>query len=496
LHVILIFSSVYDIYLLEYNCSNYFIAMYENLFEIIKKNKLTDNNGIEKAIMEDWPLSKLSDFVKELYLSIEGDSPPPNISSLKDYHFLANSNMSGLHNAGCQEWRCRLDRINRLARFATLYSDSVYIQNYFAGFEHIDIDSKDPYREQHFRNLICGNIKIITEIEPLIHNGIIKFMPTVILLCSHCQAQVIELMNTIDSRINKQIKALDELYSKRTSAKLRVLSTPSPVDSHKYEIHVDCDEELFDHGSYVKIGTELPPLLRRKIDKKPSILEFQLSPYEILRGHVNTNLLKTIANDVSCLQFHRSNSNLKYLTDRTIDVSLLQATTEEEHLSKYNEILSNQLIFEMPVFQNISINSLLQIRLNEYDAFTSYRDTINDVISEYISQNKDISSSVAKQIYSDLIHPKLITLDKKIVSIRKSSIMKSLAHVVISTGSLTFGLCSGVISPVLQAALISLGLVEAVNTFKSLPGAIKTPDEIRNNNLYFLWKLSKKSKVI
>jgi len=470
--------------------------MYETLFEIIKKNKLTNNDRIEKAVMSDWTLSKLFSLVEELYVSIESESPPPNISSLKDYHFIANSNMSGIHDAGCHESNCRLGRIDRLARFATLYTDSVYIQNYFSGFEHIDIDSEDLYMTQSFRDSIAGSLKIIIEIEPLIHNGIVRFLPTLIMLCTHCQAQLIESINTIDTRLDKQIKALDDLYSRSTSANLRVLPTPSPLDGHTFEIHVECDEELFEHGGFIKIGTELPPLLQRKINKNPSINEFQLSQYEILRGHVNTKLLQTIAKDVSCLKLYSSHSNLKYLTDRRIDVAFLQATTENEYFTRHNDILANNMMFEMPVFQNISIDSLLKIRANEYEAFMSYRNTINDLINEYMSQNKDISPSVAKQIYSDIVHPEVIKLDKKISSIRKSSIMKSFANILISTGVLTFGLCTSAISPVLQAALVSLGLINTARALKSLPSTLKPPDEIRNNNLYFLWKLSKKSKVI
>ncbi len=471
--------------------------MYDKLFEIIKKNKLTNQSRIEKAVFQDLTFSKLFRLAEELYLSIESESPQPKISSLQDYHFLANSNMSGIYHAGCTEWACRLNRVERLARFATLYADCIYIRNYFAEYQHTDIDSRDLFFEQSFRDSIAGSLKIIIELESLIKNGIVSFIPTLIMLCSHCQAKLTESINTTDSRIDKQIKTLDEFYSRTTSAKLIILPTPSPPGDYRFEIRVDCDEELFEHGGYMIGCNELRPILRRKITKKPLVKEFQLSRYEILRGHINTHLLKTIASDVSCSHIYRARSNLKYLTDRKLDISLLQATTEEEHLSKYNEVLNSQLVFEMPVFQNIPLSSLLKIRSTEYDAFNSYRNTISDLISKYISQNKEISPLDAKQIYSDVIQPKVRQLDNRISRIRKSSIMKSIPDVVISTGALTLGLCASFVSPILQTALVSLGLVESAKViFKALPSTLTTPGEIRNDNLYFLWKLSKKAKII
>lgn len=468
---------------------------YDNLFEIIKKNKLTSQSSVDKAVHHEMSLSKLIDLSVALGLSIESESSPPNTLGLQDYHFLANSKMSGLYEGGCTYSKCRLERVDHLSRFATLYSDSVYIQSYFDWLNHLHIP-ENQYQEYHFRDSISGSIKIINAIKPLIQNGIVRFLPTGIAVCKTCYAELMEQQKGLDAELNKQIKQLERLYSDTTSANLKVLSTPSFIDRHIYEFHVTCDEDLFDHGQYVVYILKLPPILLKKLANKPSLKQHQLSSSEILRGHVNRKLLRTIAMDVSCLKFYCSNANLKYLTDRTIDISFLQAATQEDNFLKYNDVLSSQLIFEMPIFSNIPLSSLLKIRVNEYDAFTTYRETINDLVNEYIAQGHKLSTKIAKQIYSDTIQPKVRRLNKRISSIRQSAILRSLTGVALSTSSLIFGTYGNYLPPALQTALISLGVTSAIKTVESLPTITKIPAEIRNDNLYFLWKLSKMSKVI
>jgi hypothetical protein len=468
---------------------------YDKLFEIINKLKLTNPSSVDEAIRHEISLSELIDLSVVLGLSIESESSPPKILGLQDYHFLANSSMSGLYGSGCTYWKCRLKRVDRLSRFATLYSDSVYIQNYFDWLNHLHIP-ENPYQEYHFRESISGSIKIINAIKPLIQNGVIKFLPTGIGVCKTCYAELMGQQKTINAELNKQVKKLEKLYSDTTSANLKTLSVPSFRDRHLYEIHITCDEDLWEHGKYVLDIFELPPILLKKVANKPSLKEYQLSSSEILRGHVNGRLLKTIVMDLSCLKFFCSNANLKYLTDRTIDVSFLQATTQEDNFLKYNDVLSSQFMFEMPIFSNISLSSLLKIRANEYDAFTSYRETINHLINEYVAQGHELSPKIADQIYSDIIQPKVRRLNKRISSIRQSAILRSFTGVALSTSSLIFGLYGNYLPPALQAALISLGVTSAVNTVKSFPTITKIPAEIRNDNLYFYWKLSKMSKVI
>lgn len=465
---------------------------YDKLFETLSKNKLINQAAVDKALFQDMTLSQLITLADNLCASIEAESSRPQSLSLTDYHFLASSNMTASHGSGCDTCQCRLTRVDRLSRFAALYSDTVYIQNYFACHRHLN--PKNTSEEYHLRNSVHGDITIINAIEPLIRNGVVRFIPSAVQLCPNCDAHLIEQLHTFDANLRQHVKELDRLYSQATSADLRTLPTPSP-HGYKYEIDVNCDEDLFEHG-YIVQTSRLPPRLLRKVLNKPSLKLCHLSPSDILRSHLITPLLQAIATDLTYLRFYCSNSNLKYLTGRSIDISILQAITREDNFRKYNEVLSNQFMLEMPVFSNISLHSLLKVRADHRDAFTCYRDTINELINEYIAQGRELSPKMAGQIYSDIIQPKLLALDRRVSSIRRSALLRSLRDVAISAGSLTFGLYANYIPPEIRAGLVSYGIFQAVTTTKSLPDIVNTPPNIRNDNLYFLWKLSKMSKVI
>jgi hypothetical protein len=249
---------------------------YDRLFEAINKLKLTNPSSIDEAIYHRLSLSDLIDLSLVLGLSIESESSPPNALGLQDYHFLANSKMSGLYEGGCPYSECRVRRVDHLSRFAALYSDSVYIQNYFDWLNHLHIP-EDPYQEYHLRDSISGSIKIINAIKPLIQNGIIRFLPTGITLCKTCYAHLTEQQKGLNAELDKQVRQLERLYSDTTSANLKVLPTPSFIDGHTYEFHVTCDEDLYDHGQYVTYIHKLPPILLRKLANKPPLKQHHLS---------------------------------------------------------------------------------------------------------------------------------------------------------------------------------------------------------------------------
>lgn len=203
-----------------------------------------------------------------------------------------------------------------------------------------------------------------------------------------------------------------------------------------------------------------------------------------------------MALDIYFLQYYQSKNNIKYLTDNNIEVNLLKSISKDQALLSCNDVLSSYIVFEMPILQNLPLPDLLKIRQSDYDLFITYRDTINNIISQYISPNNPIDISMAKEIYEDAIRPNVARLDRKLFSIKKSSIARSIQNLVISTASLSFGLCANIPYQPLVAALVSLGLITGIKAVDSIHDTFSIPEEIKNNNLYFLWKISKKTKLI
>ncbi|MFC1928361.1 hypothetical protein ACFLXK_02000, partial [Chloroflexota bacterium] len=105
---------------------------------------------------------------------------------------------------------------------------------------------------------------------------------------------------------------------------------------------------------------------------------------------------------------------MKYLTNRHIDVSLLSALNNDQDFRDYNDIFANYLAFELPVFQNVPIETLLVIRNNEKDSFFSYRTALNSILRQHVFQRRVISSQDAKDIYSDVVYPEIKQLNNKV----------------------------------------------------------------------------------
>ena len=217
----------------------------------------------------------------------------------------------------------------------------------------------------------------------------------------------------------------------------------------------------------------------------------RLTKDEIIETGIIRNLLYGYARNVVFYTQYQNVLNLRYLTDRTIEKTFLEVTTEDD-FRVYNQVLGNNLAYELPIFQGVSLSTLLEVRQKEHDAFITYRDSIDEIVKKYVSQRVSLSLNDIKEIYADLIRPQLHSLDIKAKTIRNSLLKKAAKNAVITTGVLTFGLCSSILPTGMEPILYALGFYKAVEVIDSIVDAKQTPGEIRNNNLYFLWKLSKK----
>jgi len=220
--------------------------------------------------------------------------------------------------------------------------------------------------------------------------------------------------------------------------------------------------------------------------------ELKLSSKQIARARILEGRLTTIAHDIWVQHFTSTilGLNAKYLTNRDIDISFLNAISEDDDFTRYNHILRTHLLYELPVLQNVPLTSLLDIRAKEHDSFLLYRNAINEVVKQYISGRRSLSGREAKEIYEDVVYPKLCELNAKVNSIRRSLVKKSVRDVSITSSIVTVGLFSGLLPLEL---LIGLGGIKITkDVLDSIVQSIQTPQEVRNDNFYFLWKLSKK----
>ena len=182
----------------------------EEIIDLLKRNGLDDDNGIEHKVFRLWSLSQIEKFIDNFNEIIDNQEPNPYISP---FSFMPNSNMSAQH-LFCPEWNCRLKRIDQLSRFAAFYADSVLLPNYFTYFAHLS-EHVNQYEEFEFRYNFVGDIKILNKIKPLLNNSIIKFIRPInpgLNICPTCAAKESPEFRDINGRFNKNIRVLSKEY--------------------------------------------------------------------------------------------------------------------------------------------------------------------------------------------------------------------------------------------------------------------------------------------
>jgi hypothetical protein len=142
----------------------------KEIIDLLKINGLENDSEIEYKIFHNWSIGQIKIFVEQFNEIIDNAKPPLHTSP---FSFMPNSNMTAQHFF-CPEWDCRLNRVDKLSRFAVFYSDLIMFPNYFSYYDHLS-GRLTQHEELTLRYNFIGDIKIINKIKPLLNAGLIKF---------------------------------------------------------------------------------------------------------------------------------------------------------------------------------------------------------------------------------------------------------------------------------------------------------------------------------
>ncbi len=123
----------------------------------------------------------LYELVETLFLSIKYHlSPSFAIKKNKNFSFVANSSLSGKPYP-CSDLNCRLNKLDNLVSFASLYADTIYINNPFEFLYH----SWENLNLEFIKNEIANAIYQYFYLKPFISLGIISYSCSYVTLCEH-----------------------------------------------------------------------------------------------------------------------------------------------------------------------------------------------------------------------------------------------------------------------------------------------------------------------
>lgn len=424
----------------------------KDFFELANSQDLLADSGPRN--LRRLTKAKLLDFADEASFSMLSSAS----KAFSHFGFSANESLSGGSNS-CVAVDCRVHRADDMARFAVLYADHVVIRNLFLGYT--PRSGVDFLRQQ-----IAGDIAVMRRLEPLIRKGVVSIAPPVVALCADCSQHFSQEQHRITLALES---AADELLS-RFMPRMSVTR-----DSHGC-LEVRGPAELVAHGTqffYPKKGSAFRGRLTRSLRES------------LVRAH----LIDPMIQDVYSHLLNSRHDGLNYLTDRELDLTVIQELGGAD-TKPIQKALVSGLSHAVPVVRHATIETLLQLREKEGEAFAVYREAVAAVL-----RSADLTSpSAIKEAFAEKIRPELANIDMAVSNARKLSKRGLFQEIGVDTAAISIGLVLGSVQPTLGALLAALGGISALRTaVQKVTDVASEPPIARANCFYFLWKIRNES---
>jgi hypothetical protein len=441
----------------------------EVFFDLLNQKGLVKRGKINREATDKLSRLDLMKYAAEITTRI---STKKIEKELGHSHF-ATSNLAG-GRTDCFVLDCRMKRIDQLARFAILYSDRVYIGNYFSAYLTDNSIDLEGLRTSFFNDLM-----ILLYIKPLIENGNIVIAPNEFHLCKNCYMEAIHLK----TKINKLIKKLSLDYFNKTNIEM------IKINDSIYEY--DCECELLDkHGTFI-LERELPEEIKRSkklcevLEQKgrvkiPKIIQRKLNIHKDFAEEVAYNVDYGLACG-KCF-------GASFLTNDQMHLKFLSLLSNNKETENRNKIAYDTLTTTVPFLEDVSLINLVKLRNREFESLRIFRKALNEAILSFYDSKKSITKNIANEIYNDVIAPKLIGMDKK-VKIAKKDLVDDFRRTTLSlVGVISFGVLSGFINKELIGIATAVGIPTLAKALKKLMDVGDSEKAIRQDDFYFLWK--------
>jgi hypothetical protein len=461
--------------------------MIEEVFEILKKEKLDSDERIERAIMRDRSVHQILAVVSRLSEAV-GQHAGSAQTDLAGFDFLPNGEISAQYGS-CIEWTCRVQRAERLARFAALWADRILIPSYFGRY----VEDSRVAEDKALRYWVAGDLKVLLSLAPLLRAGIIELFGPGFHLCADCGRRYQDELAAAQERLARARSKVSDLYLDKVEVWFR--SRAGRPHGSAFELGIRGPEDIVPHGVGLWIAYGPPEWLPRRLKRRAydEDVFYRVPSSKIPSTGLLAVVLESVTWDVVMQHILSMFRGTKYLTNRQADAAFLCAVNDRDDYAAWSDVLSQYLQYDMPIIEGVPLEELVAVRRSEHDAFLVYRDTLKDIIRNHVAEHPALSGREAQQMYEDVVQPSLNRMKAKASSIRRSLVEKTGRDVVITGGLVGVGVFSGLL-PADLAPLVGAvgGFSIAKDVLASLASLRSTPGELRNENLYFLWKIGEK----
>ena len=327
------------------------------IIEQLENADLISGNSVNREKIHSLNLSEILDIANE---SVELTTIEENKNDHTGFSHSASLSLGG-SSYPCSSLQCRLDKVKHLAQFAALYSDRIYIHNFFA--DHLNhLDRKTPPNEEWLRKRFATDVAIYGFLRPLITAGyIIPVTPP--RYCSHCFVEHI-LGHDDDKNLHRVFNGLIDRYTDSITATLY-------WHPGRYDVHIRGPESLIEHGFVGGRSLNEPPRdkLPARIPSNQAKGHIDLQKQEIsqldLDRYLAAEVFESVLFEAAIAQILGAN----FLCERSLHIEILQKISKSPEHNCRNQAILDHLSCLVPFIANASPKDLLKLRNEETEAF-------------------------------------------------------------------------------------------------------------------------------
>lgn len=455
--------------------------MNEHLFELFDNADLVRNDNVNVSKIRKLSANQIADLSYQTAILTSAKEMPRERSA---FAHSASRSLSG-EPWPCQELSCRLRRATELAQFAALYSERVYFRNFLGDYStHFKPAQSSDISK--LRQSLADDIAVFLYLRPLIEKGLL-IPVTPPQYCLHCLTTH-SFGSDADKRFKRVFRDLTQRYNEETNITFK-------YEDGLYWLQVEGPELLMDHSGVIYFSPRPNPV----IAKMPRVMKGVMAGKEMLlsqstirkmrfdqhlAGETRSNIVFELAASLSI--------GTMFLTDRALDIELLRQLSVDPSIEQRNQLLQKHITCIVPFIDSVRPVDLMKLRQTDGDSFILFRNSLTKAIDEYRGQKTGLTERDAKAVYGDIIQPQLARLDSKVHSARRNLIKKTTAQIAGWTAAISIGLYAGLLPSGIAAAAAALGLTKVLAELgQDLLTKRDVEEEIRQEELYFLWKVRK-----
>ncbi len=445
------------------------------IFDYLRTKDLIVNSEVNEKKISSLSLSQFVELNEELEEIIRAEHKTIKKST---YSYSSSLNLSG-SSIDCRFMKCRLKRLDQLARFALLYSDQVVIPSYFTGYSSLSDNNHLESQKYNF----YADLALLSWIEDPIQNDTIQIFSPETNLCFGCQASKI-LGKDAEQNFNKAYQEIQNAY-------LDNMNVECVKTKLGYDLISSGPDPFFDHKN-VYMSSELHPevLKRKTITKrinngtKVNLSKTLIKGTEIHKEYAHKVALNSMLGLATSKYL-----NTNFLTENNLHVNLLNSLHSNEEIVEKNRLSLDSMTSTVPFLEDVALHELKVLREKEAESFIIYRQSLNQAINEFIQVKGEFTEKDANELYSDIIAPSIAQLDIKVKKAKNSLISKPFRSATGVVGAISFGLLTGLIPSDITAVASALGVAKfGSDLIKDTMATGDSQNAIKSEQFYFLWK--------